>query len=50
MTGNYAQGITSGAALINGQCLEKYGQTNESYAQPVAEALKSTKSRLVLSN
>lgn len=50
MTGNYAQGITSGAALINGQCLEKYGQTNESYAQPIAEALKATKSRLVLSN
>jgi streptogrisin C len=50
MTGNYAQGITSGAALINGQCLEKTGQTNESYAQPIAEVLKSTKSRLVLSN
>jgi streptogrisin C len=50
MTGNYAQGITSGAALINGQCLEKYGQTNESYAQPIAEVLKSTKSRLVLSD
>ncbi|MFI7066471.1 S1 family peptidase [Kribbella sp. NPDC050124] len=50
MTGNYAQGISSGAALINGQCLEKHGQTNESYAQPVGEALKATKSRLVLSN
>jgi hypothetical protein len=50
MTGNYAQGITSGAALINGQCLEKYGQTNESYAQPVAEALQATRSRLILSN
>ncbi|MEU4287097.1 S1 family peptidase [Kribbella sp. NPDC026596] len=50
MTGNYAQGITSGAALINGQCLEKVGQTNESYAQPVAEALQATKSRLILSN
>lgn len=50
MTGNYAQGITSGAALIDGQCLEKYGQTNESYAQPIAEALQATKSRLVLSN
>ena len=49
MTGNYAQGITSGAALINGQCLEKTGQTNESYAQPVTEALKATQSRLVLS-
>ncbi|WP_405069579.1 S1 family peptidase [Kribbella sp. NBC_01510] len=50
MTGNYAQGITSGAALIDGRCLEKYGQTNESYAQPIAEALQATKSRLVLSN
>lgn len=48
MTGNYAQGITSGAALVSGQCLEKYGQTNESYAQPVGEALKATSSRLVL--
>jgi streptogrisin C len=50
MTGNYAQGITSGAALIDGQCLEKYGQTNESYAQPIAPALQSTKSRLILAN
>jgi streptogrisin C len=50
MTGDYAQGITSGAALIDGQCLEKYGQTNESYAQPIAEVLNATKSRLVLSN
>ena len=50
MTGNYAQGITSGAALIDGQCLEKYGQTNESYAQPIAPALQATKSRLILAN
>ena len=50
MTGNYAQGITSGAALIDGQCLDKYGQTNESYSQPIAEALQATRSRLVLSN
>jgi hypothetical protein len=50
MTGNYAQGITSGAALINGRCLEKYGQTNESYAQPVGAALESTHSRLILAN
>jgi len=49
MTGNYAQGITSGAALINGQCLEKTGQTNESYSQPIGEALQATRSRLVLS-
>ncbi|MEV0801296.1 S1 family peptidase [Kribbella sp. NPDC050281] len=49
MTGNYAQGITSGAALINGQCLEKTGQTNESYSQPIGEALQATQSRLVLS-
>jgi hypothetical protein len=50
MTGNDAQGITSGAALIDGQCLEKTGQTNESYAQPIAEVLQSTKSRLILAN
>jgi streptogrisin C len=50
MTGSYAQGITSGAALINGQCLEKYGQANESYSQPIAEVLNSTKSRLILAN
>jgi hypothetical protein len=50
MTGNYAQGITSGAALIDGQCLEKVGQTNESYAQPIAPVLQSTKSRLILAN
>ncbi|TDD30767.1 S1 family peptidase [Kribbella turkmenica] len=50
MTGNYAQGISSGAALINGQCLEKHGRPSESYAQPIAEVLQSTRSRLVLSN
>ncbi|MEU4190620.1 S1 family peptidase [Kribbella sp. NPDC026611] len=50
MTGNYAQGITSGAALINGQCLEKVGQTNESYSQPVGEALRAVGARLVLAN
>jgi streptogrisin C len=48
MTGNYAQGITSGAALIDGQCLEKTGRTNESYAQPIAEALEATNSQLVM--
>ncbi len=32
MSGDYAQGITSGAALISGECLEKHGQQNESYA------------------
>ncbi|GAA2798807.1 S1 family peptidase [Kribbella solani] len=50
MTGNYAQGITSGAALIDGQCLEKSGQTNESYAQPIGEVLRATESRLILAN
>lgn len=50
MTGAYAQGITSGAALIDGQCLEKHGRTNESYSQPIAEVLQSTKSRLILAN
>ncbi|MEV0791731.1 S1 family peptidase [Kribbella sp. NPDC050459] len=50
MTGNYAQGITSGAALIDGKCLEKYGQTNESYAQPITPVLQATKSRLILAD
>ncbi|NIK56134.1 S1 family peptidase [Kribbella shirazensis] len=50
MTGGYAQGITSGAALIDGQCMEKHGRTNESYSQPIAEVLQSTKSRLILAN
>ncbi|WP_350280618.1 S1 family peptidase [Kribbella sp. HUAS MG21] len=50
MTGGYAQGITSGAALIDGQCLEKHGRTNESYSQPIAEVLQATKSRLILAN
>jgi streptogrisin C len=48
MTGNYAQGITSGAALISGQCMEKYGQQNESYSQPIGEALSASSASLVL--
>jgi streptogrisin C len=48
MTGDYAQGITSGAALISGQCLEKYGQANESYSQPIGEALSASGASLVL--
>lgn len=48
MTGNYAQGITSGAALIDGKCLDKHGRTNESYSQPVTEALAATRSTLIL--
>ena len=48
MTGNYAQGITSGAALISGQCLEKYGQENESYSQPIGEVLSASGASLVL--
>jgi streptogrisin C len=48
MTGNYAQGITSGAALIGGLCMQKYGQTNESYSQPISEALSASGVSLVL--
>lgn len=48
MTGDYAQGITSGAALISGQCLDKHGQSNESYSQPIGEALSASGASLVL--
>ncbi len=37
MTGNYAQGITSGAALIDGKCLDKSNRPNESYSQPIGK-------------
>jgi streptogrisin C len=48
MSGDYAQGITSGAALISGQCMDKYGQANESYSQPIGEALSASGASLVL--
>jgi len=48
MTGDYAQGITSGAALISGQCLDKHKQSNESYSQPIGEALSASGASLVL--
>ncbi|NEA34465.1 S1 family peptidase [Streptomyces sp. SID13031] len=48
MTGDYAAGITSGAALISGQCLDKHGQSNESYSQPIGEALSASGASLVL--
>jgi streptogrisin C len=48
MSGDYAQGITSGAALVSGQCLSKYGQQNESYSQPIGEALSASGASLVL--
>lgn len=48
MTGDYAQGITSGAALISGQCMDKHGQSNESYSQPIGEALSASGASLVL--
>ena len=48
LTGSYALGITSGAALISGQCMAKYGQANESYSQPVGEALNASNATLVL--
>lgn len=48
LTGGYALGITSGAALISGECLQKRGQTNESYSQPIGEALSASGASLVL--
>lgn len=48
VTGDYAQGITSGAALISGQCMDKHGQANESYSQPIDEALSASGASLVL--
>ena len=48
LSGNYAQGITSGAGMINGLCLQKYGQPNESYSQPIGEALSASSASLVL--
>ena len=48
MSGNYAQGITSGAALVGGLCLAKYGQQNESFSQPIGEALSASGASLVL--
>jgi streptogrisin C len=48
LTGSYALGITSGAALIRGECLQKRGQSNESYSQPIGEALSASGASLVL--
>lgn len=48
LTRNHAQGITSGAALIDGQCLQKHGERNESYSQPIGEALSASGASLVL--
>ena len=48
MAGNLAQGVISGAANYNGKCMEKYGQRNESLAQPIGEALASSRASLVL--
>ncbi|MGC4937553.1 S1 family peptidase [Kribbella sp. DT2] len=48
LTGAYALGITSGAALIRGECLQKSGRSNESYSQPIGEALSASNASLVL--
>ncbi|MGH3355407.1 MAG: S1 family peptidase [Nocardioidaceae bacterium] len=51
MTGNYAQGLSSGGALYSqgGRlvCGEKVGQPNISYYQPVGEALNAYGARLI---
>lgn len=41
LAGNYAQGVTSGGASINGRCLEVYGQENVTYFQPIGEILSA---------
>ncbi|KNX37429.1 S1 family peptidase [Luteipulveratus halotolerans] len=41
LAGNYAQGVTSGGAMINGRCLETQGQENQTYFQPVGEILSA---------
>lgn len=48
LSGNYAQGVTSGAGLVGGLCLQKYGQQNESFSQPIGEALSASGASLVL--
>lgn len=48
MAGNLAQGVISGAANLNGKCMEKYGQQNDSLAQPIGEALAASGASLVL--
>lgn len=48
LTGQLAQGLTSGAATIGGLCLQKYGQPNESLSQPIGEALTASGASLVL--
>lgn len=48
LSGNYAQGVTSGAALVGNLCLGKYGQPNESYSQPIGEVLSASSASLVL--
>jgi streptogrisin C len=46
----YALGVTSSAGtyLNTGRCLSKYGLTNESYYQPIGEALTANGLRLLL--
>jgi streptogrisin C len=37
--GNFAEGMTSGGQMINGQCLEKHGQQNVTFYQEVTDSL-----------
>jgi streptogrisin C len=48
LSGDLAQGVTSGAALIGGLCLQKHGRRNESLSQPIGEALTASGASLVL--
>jgi streptogrisin C len=47
-TGGYAVGVTSGASMTYGFCQDKFGRANESYYQPVGEALSRNGLRLLL--
>lgn len=49
-TGGYALGVTSGALLVDKRyCRARYGAQNESYYQPIGEALSRNGLRLVVS-
>ncbi|QSB15218.1 S1 family peptidase [Natronosporangium hydrolyticum] len=37
--GNYAEGVTSGAQMIGGQCLERFGMANVSWYYPISDSL-----------
>ena len=48
LSGDLAQGVTSGAALIGGLCPQKHGPRIESLSQPIGEAPTASGASLVL--